>query len=98
LNETAWIYVVWFRDLRAAPEDEDRDWVAVLGISAPSAEEAQAWGDHLARGREERRPEDRFLTSEVHLPSDPRYSETTDWSRTPRIVAGVEADDETIGW
>jgi hypothetical protein len=41
-------YVVWFRDLRLAPNDEDYEWPAVFAIDADTPDSARAWGDHLA--------------------------------------------------
>jgi hypothetical protein len=98
LDPNTWIYVAWFRDLALPPENEDYEWVAVLAILAGAPEEAQAWGDHLARKRAANHPGDEFRWSEVHRPTDPRYEGTTDWSRTPFVVAGTEASEEAIGW
>jgi hypothetical protein len=41
-------YVVWIRDLRFPPDDQDYEWPAVFAIEADTAEAAQVWGDHLA--------------------------------------------------
>lgn len=93
-----WIYAAWFRDTLAAPRDEGDEWVAVFAVSAPTADKAKEWGDHLAMARASRHREDRFVGSEVHLPSDPRYQSGTDWRSTPVVQYGSEASDEFIGW
>jgi hypothetical protein len=99
-NMTAqnWIYAAWFQDTQAEPDDEDREWVAVMAISADSAEKAKEWGDHLARKRSARYGEDIFLCSDVHLPTDARYGNNTNWNFVPRISYGEETDDEYMGW
>jgi hypothetical protein len=92
-----WVYVAWFRSLVAELDDQDYEWVAVLSISADSADRAKLWGDHLAKKRASRDDEDRFLRSEVHLPSDPKYERESASSLT-LVLDGVEAEDSDIGW
>ena len=92
-----WVYVAWFQSLVALPDEEDREWVAVLSISARTAERAKLWGDHLAVKRASRNGEDIFIRSEVHEPSDPMY-ERTHRDELPSVVDGVEATDSDIGW
>ena len=98
MTEQPWIYVAWFRDSLASPDDEDREWVAVIRILATSAEQARQWGDHLAVKRAAATGSDRFIWSEVHAPSDPRYRGKPDWTSTPLVPYGVEASNEHIGW
>ena len=92
-----WVYVGWFRNLLAEPDDQDYEWVAVLSIAAESAERAKSWGDHLSKKRASRGDEDRFLWSEIHLPSDPMY-ERTSIQELPLVLDGVEPGDSAIGW
>jgi hypothetical protein len=94
---STWVYVAWFRSLVADPNDEDHEWVAVLSISAESAEKAKLWGDHLAEKRASRSDEDRFLWSEVHLPSDPMY-EGANMEAPPLVLDGVEPGVSVLGW
>lgn len=86
----AYVYVVWFRDLDAWPEDQDREWAAMIAIEAESAAAAQSWGDRLARERQRRRPRDVFLWSKIDDDDDP--------GDAPRVAYGEEADDDKIGW
>jgi hypothetical protein len=94
---STWVYVVWFRDLLAEPDEQDREWVAVLSISAESAEKAKSWGDHLAKKRASRDDRDELLWSEVHLPFDPMY-ERASTEELPLVLDGVEPEDAAIGW
>lgn len=91
----SFIYSVWFRDTAASPEDQDRDWVASISIQALTHEQAQEWGDTLARERIERTPGDIFISSSV----EPEPSVTNmDMRSLPRIVVGQRPADETLGW
>lgn len=90
------IYSVWFLDTEARDADQDREWVACIGINATSKEDAQGWGDTLALDRARRRPRDSFLHSSVELEDE--MSGVTDWSSLPRISAGEAAADDIIGW
>lgn len=96
MTQQNWIYVAWFQDTFAKPDDEDREWVAVIAIACDSAAKARAWGDHLARKR--RADASVFLRSEVHLPTDPRYDGRFDWRGVPCIACGEAADDARLGW
>lgn len=49
---TEFVYSAWFADDAAHPDDQDREWVACIGIEAASPEEAQGWGNHLSRERD----------------------------------------------
>jgi hypothetical protein len=90
------LYSAWFIDESALPDEQNREWVACILINADSAQEAQSWGDTLARDRAARNPEEPFLRSfvddEVSLPEP-----AAQWS-VPRIEAGRLASDEEIGW
>jgi hypothetical protein len=92
----SFIYNVWFLDTDAHEDDQDREWVACIGIQATTAEEAQKWGDALARERNRRFPSDIFVSSSVELESE--VVGVTDWSGVPRISAGETATDAIIGW
>ena len=92
----SFIYSVWFLDSDAAEDDQDREWVACIGIRAPSAAEAQAWGDALAHDRSRRIPNETFIRSSVELERD--VAGVADWSNLPRIHAGESATDDVIGW
>jgi hypothetical protein len=94
---STWVYVAWFQSLSAEPDDEDNEWVAVLSISAETADQAKSWGDHLAKKRASRDNEDKFLWSEIHMPSDPTYRRTG-IDELPLVVDGVETEDSVIGW
>jgi len=101
LTESAqnWVYCGWFQDELAEPSDEDREWLAVIIITASSAEKAREWGDHLAKRRTSRNDGNIFLWSDVHLPDDPRYARCVDhWTDVPVICYGEEIDDARIGW
>jgi hypothetical protein len=101
-------YVVWFRDGRLPADDEDYEWPAVFIVTAESAEQARAWGDHLAQRAASRSAgEDTFLRSSVepHVCSGavrdatqhacPNYPTA---QATPVVRVGAEATDEFIGW
>jgi hypothetical protein len=90
------VYSVWFADDAAFPDDQDREWVACIGIEAASAKEAQAWGDRLAHDRAIRRNSERFLWSSVELKAE--VVGVTDWSTMPCIRVGQCASDDEIGW
>ncbi|MBX3628160.1 MAG: hypothetical protein KF892_24330 [Rhizobacter sp.] len=92
-----WVYVAWFRDLLADPDDEDYEWVAVMSIAANSAEAAKSWGDRLAIARASREDKNEFLWSEIHLPSDPMY-EHVSIEELPLVQDGIEPEDSAIGW
>ncbi|PAX06527.1 hypothetical protein [Sphingomonas lenta] len=91
----AYIYSAWFLDTAAHEADQDREWVACIGIAASSPDEAQRWGDILAQERSHRVLGDQFIRSSVELESD---SDASDISDLPRIGAGDRASDALIGW
>jgi len=89
------IYSAWFRDTTATPDDQDRDWVACICIQATTAQQAQDWGDTLARSRVERAPSDLFISSSV----EPEHPITNlDLRSVPRIIVGETPTDEALGW
>lgn len=90
------VYIAWFRDPRFPSDDQDYEWVACFIIEAEDARSAQAWGDHLARDRAARKPEEPFLWSEVRSPDDPMFTNTT--APSPIVSCGVEATDKFLGW
>jgi hypothetical protein len=96
MDDTTWIYAVWFRDARMPPDEQDYEWLALIAIPDVSAERAREWGDHLAHRRAG--VDAQFLWSEVRRPSDPVYSPGGDWSTVPVVRYGVEATDDEIGW
>lgn len=91
------IYAAWFRTSRVPADEQDAEWPACFLIRAPSASDAQAWGDQLARGMCSRRPDETFLWSRVDARADPRYPEHNR-AQMPEIVFGRWASDEEIGW
>lgn len=92
----SFIYSVWFLDTRALEGEQNREWVACIGIQATTATEAQKWGDTLAHERSRRFPQDTFASSSVELECE--VEGVTDWSNLPRISAGETATDAIIGW
>lgn len=91
-----WLYVSWFRDQSALPEDEDQEWVACFLVVARSAEEAKFWGDKLSKSKSARQPNDQFLWSEVQAPQESQYARSRD--TLPVITYGEEPSDQFIGW
>jgi len=91
------MYVAWFRNSRLPPEDQDAEWPACIVIRAPSAGDAKAWGDRLARDMCSRNPEESLMWSRVDLRDDPLYSEQH-WAEGPEIAFGQWASDQEIGW
>ena len=91
------MYVAWFRDESLDPNQEDHEWVACIVVRAGTPREAQEWGDHLARSMCQRNPEQRFLSSDVHLRSNLKYTEA-DWAAGPTVSYGEVATDEALGW
>jgi hypothetical protein len=92
-------YVVWFRNLRLAPNDEDYEWPAVFAIDADTPDSARAWGDHLAHAYAARTG-DIFVSSKVGLLLDettPAHARNAE-PLMPVVVYGHEASDEEIGW
>ena len=87
-----YLYTACFRDELAADDDQDREWPACFVIGAPSAQEAHAWGDHLARSFSARRESEIFLSSEVEEHTESEHG------KLPFIVVGHEASDAEIGW
>jgi len=90
------VYSAWFLDTDAHGGDQNREWVACIGIEGASEEVAQGWGDALARRRAQRDRRDAFLHSSIELENE--ANGITDWSGLPRIKAGEAATDEEIGW
>jgi hypothetical protein len=90
------VYSVWFSDDDALDDDQDREWVACIGIEAGNGDEAQRWGDTLARDRVSRNPAERFIRSSIELRSE--VSGVTNWSSLPCVRAGQLASDDEIGW
>ena len=92
-----YLYAVWLRNLDAAEDDEDREWMACMFVTAESAAEAQVWGDHLALAYVERRPEQQFLGSSLESETGGE-APPEHLASVPVIAAGHEASDEEIGW
>lgn len=90
------IYTAWFLDAEAGKDDPDREWVACIIIEAACENEAQRWGDTLARARADRTSSETLLRSSVEPEDDSIGS--SDGSILPRIKAGETAADEVIGW
>jgi hypothetical protein len=88
-------YVGWIRDNRLAEDDQDREWPAVFIVTALSATEAQAWGDHLSAGRFSPGDPEEFSHSVVRPASD---STTPNLAEVPVIPYGYEASAAEIGW
>ena len=88
------IYSVWFLDTLAHDEDQDREWVACIGIEARTAEEAQQWGDVLAHERGLRFPSETFVRSSIELESE---TTAADISTLPSISVGQIATDALNG-
>lgn len=84
-------YVVWIRDHRLQPDDQDYEWPACFVVASDNEREALAWGDQLAWDYTRRHAEYEALRS--YLNSDP-------WPRgvLPKVVAGELVPDEVIGW
>lgn len=80
-------YVVWFRDPRMLPDDQDYEWPAVCVVEASSAEKAQAWGDRAARVYAANTGES-FLHSSVKLRQGPPGRD-----KLPVLTYGVEPGD-----
>ena len=91
-----YVYSVWFLDTEAPGNEQEREWVACIGIEAASEKDAKCWGDTLARDRAQRRRRDTFLRSSVELEN--AASGVTDWSSLPRVRAGEAATDDIVGW
>jgi hypothetical protein len=87
-----YLFTVWFRDELAADDDQDREWPACFVIDASSAQDALAWGNHLARSFSARRESESFLRSGVEERIEPAQD------TLPLVVAGHEAGDGEIGW
>jgi len=98
MSENDWVYSVWFSDLPANPDDQDKEWVALLRIRAESDAAAQEWGDHLAKVRVAQDPASTFLWSEVREPTDPMYESTRSWDSVPTVEYGEEPSDEDLAW
>ncbi len=94
--QNIWIYVAWFRDETAQPDDQDYEWPAVVRINASSATATKEWGDHLARRAHS--AERVFVRSEVHHSDDERYRESAEWKSVPCIEDGAEESDAVLGW
>lgn len=96
------LYDVWFRDLKADPDDEDYEWVACLRIEAATEAAAKAWGDSLAEKRCRRIPSDLFLRSAIEAESSaerqPIFRNLNHLRDLPTIRDGEEATDDEIGW
>lgn len=71
-----YVYAGWFRDIHLKPSDQDHEWVACLLVEAETAADAQAWGDHLAKGICARSNHEKFIGSELLPTDDPFYSGT----------------------
>ena len=77
------------------PDEQDYEWVACILIEADSADDALAWGNHLAKGYCGRNPTERYLRSCI---DDPGAWKGLDLSAVPTIKFGYEASDDDIGW
>lgn len=91
---TAFMYYAWFQDQRLPPDDQDHEWPACFIVEADSADEALAWGDHLAKSYSTRTSEYVFLRSGV----EDAGTAGGDLASLPVVVAGYEATDSDIGW
>jgi hypothetical protein len=80
-------YVVWLTD----PGNEDYpEFPACFRVLAETANDARAWGDHLARDYCERN-DSTFLYSKLVA-----WDES--WDRQPLVKEGTPAEDDEIGW
>jgi hypothetical protein len=92
-------YVVWFRDPRLEPDDQDYEWPAVFAIDADTPDAARTWGDHLAHAYATRMGEI-FVSSKVELLPDTTTPAHTGNAAPlmPVVPYGHEATHEEIGW
>jgi hypothetical protein len=90
------IYSAWFSNSDAAPDDQDREWIACIGIDAETMDEARDWGDVLAAGYAERQATESFTHSSIEVPEGSEG--LADLATLPRITAGQVASEEAIGW
>jgi hypothetical protein len=91
----SFLYTAWFRNRRLPPEDQDYEWPACFLVTAETATEAQAWGDHLATSFASRRDDEVFLRSDIDETESGGESGSL---RVPVIPCGYEATDGEIGW
>lgn len=89
-----YVYTVWFRDVSAAVDDQDREWPACFVVEADQGESARQWGDHLARNYALSRGCD-FISSEAELTD---RSDLPGIEKLPLVQYGAEASDDEIGW
>jgi hypothetical protein len=90
-------YVVWFRDLLLPSGDQDAKWPASIKIIATSAEEAAAWGNHLAASLCARREALALISASV-VAIDQSASSSVETQYEPTVHVGDEATDDDIGW
>lgn len=90
-----YIYSAWFLDTAADEADQGREWVACIGISASTPDDARRWGDILAHERSSRVSGDQFIRSSVELESE---SGASDISGLPRVSVGDRVSDAFLGW
>lgn len=88
---TRFLYTAWFRDETVTPDEQDYEWPACFVVEAERSEDAQSWGDQLARSFSARRGTEHYLWSEVVLAE-------SDADELPVVRVGELADDEKIGW
>lgn len=98
MDDQSWIYAVWFRDRLLSEDEEDKEWVAVLRIAAPSKQAAKLWGDHLAKERCSTKGDAEFLWSEVQRSDDPMHRRVKNWDASPLVVAGQSVSHDALGW
>ena len=92
------VYSGWFRDNTMDPDDQDFEWVACIIINANKIEDAQKWGDILAKRYSRNHKDQLFLFSEVMSKNDKYHEEVKSWDSVPEINYGENATDEKIGW
>jgi len=93
---STFIYSAWFSNSDTAPDDQDREWIACIGIDAETMDEAREWGDVLAAGYVERQASESFMRSSIEVPEG--NEGLADLATLPRVVVGEVPSDEVIGW
>lgn len=91
----AYEYVAWIRDNSLAEGDPDREWPAVFIVTAGTAAEAQAWGDHLAQARFSPGESEELIRSVIGPVGE---SSSANLSDVPVVPHGYEATAAEIGW
>ncbi len=88
------MYAAWFRDSTKEVGDPDHEWPACFMVDAPDADQALAWGDHLATRFSRRLGTELFLKSSIVEAG----LAAGDLSTLPVVAFGHDASDEEIGW